>query len=101
MDLEIIDAYKFDIMLKIMLDQSEQIIVDKDIYQEQVEEREQAILDRRILAYQLLDMKKKIREKEQEIENSQNHLKDLHDKVREETEKNELFRGENKGELEK
>ncbi|RPA97077.1 hypothetical protein L873DRAFT_1810362, partial [Choiromyces venosus 120613-1] len=71
-----------------LLDQSKQIIVDKDTYQEQVEEREQAILDRRILAYQLLDIEKKIREQEQEIEMRQKHLNDLHNKVREETEEN-------------
>ncbi|RPA88644.1 hypothetical protein L873DRAFT_1849646 [Choiromyces venosus 120613-1] len=96
-----LDAYKFDLSLKIFLEQSKQILVEEALYQKQKKETQQVLSDRNLLGDQIVALGNTMIEKEKCLAEMEDRIQNLGEEIRAGKEKNARLEFDTKAALQK
>jgi len=87
--LENLEAEKFDLAMRMFLRKTQQVLIERKIYEEVEKERKQAFSDRQILGEELEGLGAKLEEKENELRDLEEKYREMERKLGEEKLKNE------------
>ncbi|PUU72224.1 hypothetical protein B9Z19DRAFT_1069936 [Tuber borchii] len=79
-----LEEKRFELYVRRKLRKSGKILVDRDIYEAMMKEKEEAIADRQILAMELEELGKKVGEKEQDLVSLKERLREVEREVEKE-----------------